>query len=222
MTLDASIQTRPLEPHDFGPLAHLMLEVWGPSDAGQPEELSAQALLASYLECAAWGRVALQEDQLVGAVLAGMRDTMADRRHQPQACHWPYPTLGSVLARACEIDPGLPDRMRAQHVVEVEEAHVTRELQARPMPESDATVQLLIVSERVRGRHVGSALFDAARRWMRSQGARGYFLMTDDECDYGFYDHAGLRRLRCETLGAPSTDPSDKPFHVYAYGERLS
>lgn len=208
------IAIRDFGPQDFEPVACLTQEVWGDGLEGQASELAGKAMVAAYLDDHAWGRVAVDAGgAVVGAILAGLRDTPHINAEDPE---WPFPTLAGTLDEARSLDPDLPALLREQAAVEIREAEVTRELQATGAPESDATIQLLVLSERARGHHLGSTLLDAARAWFRSQGARGYFLMTDDECDYGFYDHEGLRRLKTDEITV-----SGSPFGLYAYGELL-
>ena len=46
-------------------------------------------------------------------------------------------------------------------------------------------------------------------------GATGYYLITDDTCDVGFYDHLGLSRLVAE---ASAVEPG---INLYVYGKEL-
>ncbi len=86
-------------------------------------------------------------------------------------------------------------------------------------------VTLLIVDPACHGKGVGKALFMGALDYLSHQGAPGFFLATDDGCDFGFYDHLGLERIaEREAPGctAPLAGHHDKgPFHVYLYGARL-
>lgn len=204
-----NIEIRPFAERDFEPLAELVRQVW---ESGLDEvtgTLAARLTLAAYLALHEWGLVAEHDGRLVGGILAGLRDTPGDG-------HW-ADVLESLEGQAAEIDPELPTRLLELAEVEVREAEVTRRLKESDAPQADAVIQLLILSPEARGRHLGSRLLDEALSWARSQGASGYFLMTDDECDVGFYDHLGIPRLETERI-----EYDDRPFHIYAYGGLLS
>lgn len=199
---------RPLEEGDVRPIAELMRRTWASGLDREAGTISSLLLLASYLAEHEWALVAERDGQLLGTVVAGLRDTDQTERWAALS--------NAAVERARAIDPALPDMLMAEGDIEVEEARVTHALKATDLPEADATIQLLVLSEKARGRHLGATLFDSARDWMRSQGARGYFLMTDDECDVGFYDHRGLRRMVTTTVLHDGL-----PVSVYAYGELL-
>lgn len=208
MEESSDIIVRAFEARDVQAVAELMRCTWASGMDAQIGTLASLAILSSYLVDHEWGLVAEHDGRLMGTVLAGLRRSNHAER-------WSALTTGA-MERARSIDPALPDRLRAEGDIEAEEARVTRSLKASDLPEADATVQLLVLAKEARGRHLGGRLFDGARDWMRSQGARGYFLMTDDECDVGFYDHKGLRRMVTTKVVHDGS-----PINVYAYGELL-
>lgn len=203
------VAIRPFEAGDFEPLAMLMNEVWGSGGYSPEEVLADRIVLASYLVEHDWGLVAEHDGVLVGAILAGLRQPHPDALWTDK--------LTSLWEDAGRKDATLPARLLQISEVEVAEAEVTRRLKAEPLPQADATIQLLILSEGARGKHLGTHLLDSALAWMRSQNARGYFLMTDDECDVGFYDHRGIPRLETKQI-----EHEGRPFGIYAYGDLLA
>ena len=72
-------------------------------------------------------------------------------------------------------------------------------------------VVLVIVSPQARGLGVGSALLQAGLSWLASQGAEVVCLVTDDACDWQFYEHLGMRR----TLQGYATHDADFGLYVY-------
>lgn len=202
------VTMRPFEERDFEPTAELVRTAWESGLDANLGRLAAHTILATYLTEHDWGLVAEREGTLLGVVLAGLR-------HPGDNARW-HEALASLEDEAKAQDPELPSRLRELGEVEVAEAEVTRHLKENDLPEADATIQLLILSPEARGRHLGTRLFESALAWIRSQGARGYFLMTDDECDVGFYDHRGIPRLESVEI-----QHEGRPFGIYAYGERL-
>lgn len=60
-----------------------------------------------------------------------------------------------------------------------------------------AELALFVVSPSCRGQGVGKALFQAALDYTGQQKLDEIYLFTDTSCNYGFYEHQGMRR-RCE------------------------
>lgn len=57
-----------------------------------------------------------------------------------------------------------------------------------------AEISLFIIDERYRGLNIGRKLLEDAEKQMQTVGIRSYYLFTDTQCNYGFYDHMGLTR----------------------------
>lgn len=58
-----------------------------------------------------------------------------------------------------------------------------------------AEVALFIVSGKVRGCGIGSALFERLNDFFAEKGIGHYYLHTDSACSYRFYESHGLKRL---------------------------
>lgn len=65
-----------------------------------------------------------------------------------------------------------------------------------------------MVNPDVRGAGVGGALWRQLLAALRSMGVRAFFLHTDSNCDFGFYDHKGLSRV-AERLAADHPEDAD-------------
>ena len=82
-------------------------------------------------------------------------------------------------------------------------------------PEVAAEFKLLIVGGEARGLGVGGGLLRLGENHLRQAGARGYYLITDDTCDVGFYVHLGLSRLVTEASVA------EAGVNLYIYGREF-
>jgi len=60
----------------------------------------------------------------------------------------------------------------------------------------DGEVTLLLVDTAYQGVGMGRALLEQGVAWLRAQGCTRIFLITDDSCDYRFYDHLGWTRAQ--------------------------
>ncbi len=61
--------------------------------------------------------------------------------------------------------------------------------------EGVGVVQLLILEAGHKGKGFGGSLLSAGRDWLKSRGATKLRLVTDDECDWQFYEHLGFSRV---------------------------
>jgi ribosomal protein S18 acetylase RimI-like enzyme len=86
--------------------------------------------------------------------------------------------------------------------------------EAHARADTDAEIVLFLLDASVRGRHLGSRMYDMCIDHFREMGARSYFLFTDSTCSYGFYDHRGLTRIASMDGSAPFFSPIRKYIYV--------
>ena len=60
-----------------------------------------------------------------------------------------------------------------------------------------AELALFAVDPSCRGKGIGKMLFQAVLDYLKEQKLDEFYLFTDTSCNYGFYEHQGMRR-RCE------------------------
>lgn len=64
----------------------------------------------------------------------------------------------------------------------------------------DGEIVLFIVNDEYRGYGLGRLLFDDALRHFREIGVEDFFLYTDTDCDFGFYEHRGMSRRAARSV----------------------
>lgn len=75
-------------------------------------------------------------------------------------------------------------------------------------------ITLFCVSPAAQGEGVGGMLFSYMLNFLKEQGAKHYFLATDDDCDISFYQHKGLT---CKDKAPIKADGQDFGFaYIYA------
>lgn len=213
---------RPFVRDDFGEIAKLMARTWLGEFQDTPAITAACLELCEYLDRSSWALVAERGDNLLGAVL------LDEKGH----CEQPDPQLDgwSEAARqiADDVDESEAAAVRAACEAELggvaEENALAREFCATGAPESATAVKLLIIAPESRGLGLGRRLLDAAAERVRSIGAAGYYLLTDDACDVGFYDHLGLRqaiRRRSQAFWPSQAAPQVDDFCIYVYAREV-
>ena len=75
-------------------------------------------------------------------------------------------------------------------------------------------INLIIIRPDWQGQGLGRTLIERARAELRAHGRTKFFLMTDNQSDYAFYDHLGMVRIAEDH----SQDTGDG-FIVYMYGD---
>ena len=57
-----------------------------------------------------------------------------------------------------------------------------------------AELALFAVSSSCRGKGIGKMLFQSALNYMKQEKLKEFYLFTDTSCNYGFYEHQGMKR----------------------------
>ena len=84
-------------------------------------------------------------------------------------------------------------------------------------PYAEAQVTLFMVDPRAKGQGVGGVLYAHVHELLRESGARRFFLMTDTQSDFAYYEHRGMKRL-----ASFPTDPDDlDSWAFFIYGGEL-
>ena len=184
---ERSIAYRSVDESDLPALAEILRGLWHTDTP--TEEYAALEALHDVLDCLSWSTFAIVAE--VDGETAGIccANTGANRRNGSFE-RWGE-QRDEVELRLQETDPVAAARYRAyldaSYVVNkglIADAGITHE----------AEIVLLAIGPRARGLGIGRALITRAVERLRKAGAPGAFLFTDTDCNWGFYDHLGLKR----------------------------
>ena len=81
----------------------------------------------------------------------------------------------------------------------------------------DGEISLFIVSETMRGRGIGKALYMEALEIFRDNGCESIVIFTDIDCGYSFYDNMG-----CSRVADTKVELDKELLHMMTYNLRLS
>lgn len=212
-----SVEFRPFAEDDFESLSGIYGRLW--CDTGEEDErrLFGAVAVATYLSISPHSIVAEHDGRAVGCTLGRMAGEAT-----PSQWRWHRDLL---ISAADAFSPELTKRMHDQLLVNRRELEVAATYLQRDDDCASAELNLLMVDPDAKGLGIGGRLFDLMRRELSEEGAEGFFLMTDDECDFTFYDHKGLSRL--ESYGSrtvPSAEGKGREVElpgIYVYGQRL-
>ena len=211
--------------------AKLVGKTWYPDEPAKWDGLCEKIELAHHLEHATYVRAAMLGDRFAGIVAAGPTQSEAGTARADAGALWYRNHMRAYAPWVL----GTPDEPRIGLALApiTAEIALTQELVERGDARSAWEITLLAVDPAFHGHGIGRTLFSGALDYLRAQSAPGFFLATDDGCDFGFYDHLGLERIASREAaacpGVPQGEealeldgPNDeKPFRVYLYGAWL-
>lgn len=214
--MQGGVTYRPFETSDFDAVATLLNRLWCSELIPEAGELASRIELSGYLAQTTHSLVAELDDELVGAMLLAEldrvpRDATAWRRRH------------SRLVRLSHRNAHLAREVAKNSDVIDEESRLAEDFAASGAAEGAAVMKLLVVDPATHGRGIGGHLFGEARRYLREEGAEGFFLLTDDGCDVSFYDYKGLARAmtRPSQIESPAGGNGVDDFNLYVYADRL-
>lgn len=74
------------------------------------------------------------------------------------------------------------------------------------------------ISQKCRGKGIGKALFQKVVEYMSSQKIQNFYLFTDTSCNYGFYEHQGMKRRQEKKHHFDVNGlPGEMTFFLYDY-----
>jgi len=184
---------RDIEEKDLPELKSLIVEAWGEGwNLGRFDQNTDffQALLEVYLSIflnsSTFGKVAMMESKVVGAILCAVngevekfRQLQKDRASQ---------TL--VLLSATE-----SERMDIIEHLSIS-FHAIGQLLEQAVDAYDGSLEFIAVAEQAQGLKIGKMLWNEASDYFKSKEVNSIYLITDSQCNTGFYDHNGFSRVR--------------------------
>lgn len=75
--------------------------------------------------------------------------------------------------------------------------NIDKQLLSKCQKDYHGEIVFFVVSSLARGTGVGKILFHSLLNYMKSQSIDNFYLYTDTSCNFGFYEHQGMKRL-CE------------------------
>ena len=166
--------------------------------------------LSIFLEPSTFGKMAVMGGEAVGAVLCSVSgEPETFRRLLSGTAPNTLALLSAEEAERADI---------AEHL-SVSFQTIGRLLEGR-LDAYDGALEFIAVSQQAQGQKIGKALWEQARAYYTSKGARHIYLISDSACNTGFYDHNGFCRTGTEEAVYNYTT-GQKRSQVYVYEYRL-
>ena len=94
---------------------------------------------------------------------------------------------------------------------------VDKELLKESEKEYPGELSFFALDVRYRGLGIGKKLFRALLDYMEQQKISRFYLYTDNSCNYGFYEHQGMRRCGQKSYKVPLAVDNEMQFFLYEY-----
>ena len=199
---------RDFEKKDILELATLVAEIWNPTLTGETALLAGKVDLAHFAVRATAWRVAELNGEVVGVAAVRVGDP-----HDEDARFWSN-LSEDAFEKLKELSSQAEQALRVYYDFE-NKAHN----QMLENCECDTTYELTLfaVSSKARGHGVGSELLRQMTDHLKEAGAKNYFLYTDTNCNWQYYENRGMKR--CATYVAkdePSEQLNGQELYIYS------
>jgi ribosomal protein S18 acetylase RimI-like enzyme len=201
------ISFREFQETDRPILEKIIRETWNYDRFCSPKtaERLARVYLSSCLADQTYTQVALIEDQPVGIIMA--------KNETAHRC--PFLIRLKLLFSAVSLLSTREGRAVFQAFWEVEK--IDQDLLSQ-CETYDGELAFFAVSKSCRGIGIGKVLFQRAVEYMNSQKISAFYLFTDTSCNYGFYEHQGMKRQSSKTYSMEIEGQTERfEFFLYDY-----
>lgn len=211
MTLD-TVTIRPAQPNDLEGVAAIYNALWCNTlrNRGDVEaaDFCARFNIAMQLQRSPIALVAEAKGRIIAACCIGIFDNGRPRVNTA----WD-PIYRELLQTANEMAATADPKLEGSLFGDSREKATADRFAATGNEYAQGQINLVIIEPAWQGKGLGRTLIDRARRELAQAGCSKFFLMTDCNSDWQFYEHIGMTRI----LEDHSQDTGDG-FIVYMYG----
>lgn len=207
-----NVTLRAAAPNDLDAIAAIYNTLWCNTlrNRGDVEDadLAARFNIAMQLQRSPVTLVAEAGGRVIAACCVGIFDEGTPRTNPAwQACY------DELLAQATERVQTADAKLEGSLFGDSREKATADRFAATGNDYAQGQINLIIIEPTWQGQGLGRALIDRARTELRRAGCSKFFLMTDCNSDWQFYEHLGMTRIAEDH----SQDTGDG-FIVYMYG----
>ena len=201
------INYREIQRGDYPALESIVRKTWGYDKFCSPRiaRKMSRLYLAACLASQTFIRVAELHGTPVGVIMAKNEKTY---RTPPRYAARMAAAMASIYLTA-------EGRRVARFFQDIDK--LDRELLKESATAFDGELAFFAVAEAARGSGIGRGLFTRAVDYLRGEKLRNFYLFTDSTCNYGFYEHCGMRRLCERDVCLNPARPEKMRFFLYGH-----
>jgi len=162
--------------------------------------------LSIFLNSSTFGKIATINDEVVGAILGSVNgEKQIFRQFQKDLAPNALLLLGATESERMDIIEHMS--VSFQSIGELLEGRIN---------DFDGSLEYIVVSEQARSLKIGKLLWDELSSYFNSKNAKSIYLISDSQCNVGFYDHNGFVRVDTkEAIYNYAT--GQRKFDIYLY-----
>lgn len=203
---------RPFQRADRGALEEIIRDTWEYDKFCSPKTAKrmARLYLASCLANQTFTCVAVRGGVPVGVIM-GKKEKGG---HAPLHCA--LQMLASTLPLLCSREGRKIFKLFAGFEA------LDKELLAQSGQQFDGELAFFAVRGGERGTGIGKALFTRLLDYLQAQGVKSFYLYTDSTCNFGFYEHQGMRRIGEKRYSFQPHSDEEIRFYLYCFDGEVS
>ncbi|MEG0979969.1 MAG: GNAT family N-acetyltransferase [Oscillospiraceae bacterium] len=201
-----NIEYRKLERSDYPALEKIIRETWKYETFCSPKvaKKMSKVFLASCLCNQTFNCVAINNGEPVGIILGKyIRDF-----------HAPIKLYFRLFFSICNMLISKEGRMVTKKFKVIQK--IDEALLKETDNSFDCELAFFAIDASQRGNGIGKHLFDNFVSYMNSKNCNSFFLYTDSTCNFGFYEHQGMKRLGEKVFRTNPSSGKEINFYIYS------
>lgn len=190
--------------NDLPFLTDIVIKVWGFDDilSEKNAKLIAQLNLYSFLNTATFAKVALKDKIHVGFLIGKITNSKQNNIYKNK--------IKEIKSKMSKNIEGIVSLLVYKKI-----KSINNNLYKQANKNYDAELSFFAVSKDYQGLGIGKALFEEFNNYLKENNINNLYLYTDTYCNYKFYEHFGMYKIKEKHFSIPFTKKFDIDFYLY-------
>ncbi|MEI0559498.1 GNAT family N-acetyltransferase [Brachyspira intermedia] len=185
-------------------LTDIVIKVWGFDDilSEKNAKLIAQLNLYSFLNTATFAKVALKDKIPVGFLIGKITNSKQNNIYKNK--------IKEIKSKMSKNIEGIVSLLVYKKI-----KSINNNLYKQANKNYDAELSFFAVSKDYQGLGIGKALFEEFNNYLKENNINNLYLYTDTYCNYKFYEHFRMHKIKEKHFSIPFTKKFDIDFYLY-------
>ncbi len=190
--------------NDLPFLTDIVIKVWGFDDilSEKNAKLIAELNLYSFLNTATFAKVALKDKRPVGFLIGKIINSKQNNIYKNK--------IKEIKSKMSKNIEGIVSLLVYKKI-----KSINNNLYKQANKNYDAELSFFAVSKDYQGLGIGKALFEEFNNYLKENNINNLYLYTDTYCNYKFYEHFGMHKIKEKHFSIPFTKKFDIDFYLY-------